>query len=75
MVLENTTLVKSKTVSFAQNKRNISNAILVLDPITMDNRGDYYCSGKNKYFPDPVMSNPSYVRIKGNKISVDNIKL
>lgn len=61
---ENTTLVPSDQVSFLPNKRNISNAILVLNPITMKNRGNFYCSGKNAVVFDPVLSGASYVRIK-----------
>lgn len=68
MVLENTTLVPSEHIKFVANKRNITNAILVLDPITMKDRGNFYCTGKNFVFFDPVVSDPSYVRIKGNKI-------
>lgn len=62
---ENTTLVPSEQVSFLPNKRNISNAILVLNPITMKNRGNFFCSGKNAVVFDPVISGASYVRIKG----------
>lgn len=66
MVLENTTIVPNDKVYFTSNKRNISNAILVLDPITMKDRGNFYCIGKNNVVFEPVISGPSYVRIKGN---------
>ncbi|XP_025408248.1 neuroplastin isoform X2 [Sipha flava] len=61
---ENNTLFPSEHIKFLANKRNISNAILVLDPITMKDRGNFYCTGKNSVFLDPVVSDPSYVRIK-----------
>lgn len=73
LVLENTTLLPSEKVYFTPNKRNISNAILVLNPITMQDRGNFYCIGKNNIVFDPVVSSPSYVRIKGNKIYVVNL--
>lgn len=34
----------------------------------MQNRGNFYCIGKNDVVFEPVVSGPSYVRIKGNKI-------
>lgn len=68
IISENTTLVPSEHVYFIPNKRNISNAVLVLNPITLKNRGNFYCSGKNTVVFDPVISGASYVRIKGKKI-------
>ncbi|XP_022176104.1 neuroplastin isoform X1 [Myzus persicae] len=61
---ENTTLVPSEHIKFLPNKKNISNAILVLDPITMNDRGNFICSGKNSVVFEPVHSAASYVRIK-----------
>ncbi|VVC34321.1 Hypothetical protein CINCED_3A013515 [Cinara cedri] len=61
---ENNTILTGDNVYFMPNKRNITNAILVLDPITMKNRGNFYCIGKNDFVWEPVMSGPSYVRIK-----------
>ncbi|KAL5244468.1 hypothetical protein ACI65C_011878 [Semiaphis heraclei] len=61
---ENITLVPSEHIKFLPNKKNITNAILVLDPITMKDRGNFICSGKNSVVFEPVHSAPSYVRIK-----------
>lgn len=58
----------SEHIKFLPNKKNITNAILVLDPITMKDRGNFICSGKNSVVFEPVHSAPSYVRIKGNKL-------
>lgn len=60
----------SEHIKFLPNKKNISNAILVLDPITMKDRGNFICSGKNSVVFEPVNSAASYVRIKGNKLNI-----
>lgn len=68
MDVENTTLVSSATegISFLPNKKNVTNAILVLNSVSMKNRGNFYCSGKNAVVYSAVSSGPAYVRIKGN---------
>lgn len=64
--LENNTLKPSSTIKFLPNKKNVTDALLILDPINMNNRGNFYCVGKSNIAVEPVVSAPSYVRIKGN---------
>lgn len=64
---ENQTLLPSKNIKFLPNKKNVSNAILVLDSITMNDRGNFYCIGKNTADSEIVVSHASYVRIKGKR--------
>jgi len=61
---ENNTIVSNEFMSFKPNKKNISNAILVINSISMKDRGNFYCIGKNTVVYAPVISGPSYVRIK-----------
>lgn len=61
---QNKTLLPSKNVKFLPNKKNVSNAILVLDSITMNDRGNFVCIGHNGVSKEPVSSLASYVRIK-----------
>lgn len=69
LILENTTIVANDKIQFLSNKNNVSNAILVFNPITMVNRGNYVCSVKNDNIRESpsIDSNVIYVRIKGNK--------
>lgn len=67
LLSENQTLLPSKNIKFLPNKKNVSNAILVLDSITMNDRGNFYCIGKNSVDSETVISHASYVRIKGKK--------
>ncbi|XP_025193126.1 neuroplastin isoform X2 [Melanaphis sacchari] len=60
---ENKTLLPTEQIKFLPNKKNISNAILVLDPIKMEDRGNFFCIGKSNV-SYPVTSGASYVRIK-----------
>ncbi|XP_050431711.1 basigin isoform X2 [Adelges cooleyi] len=61
---ENTTLVPSPHVQFAPNKKNITNGILILKSITMNDRGNFYCGGKSSVIAEHVSSSALYVRIK-----------
>lgn len=63
--LEDKPLTASGNISFFENKRKIPNTLLVLNSVTMDNRGEFVCIGKNDVVKNAVRSNPSYVRIKG----------
>lgn len=69
LILENTTIVASDKIKFLSNSNNVSKAILVFNPITMANRGNYVCSVKNDNISGSSYtdSNVIYVRIKGNK--------
>lgn len=74
MISENKTLtVSDRGIKFASNKKNISNAILVLDEITMKDRGNFYCIGKNTVVYEPVVSGACYVRIKGKNPHICNL--
>lgn len=69
LILENKTIIiTDDKYKFLSNKNNISNAILVFNPITMANRGNYACSAKSDTIREAFIdSNVIYVRIKGNK--------
>lgn len=68
MISENTTLVPFDRVSFLPDViTNINNAILVLDPIAVENSGNFYCTGKSAVVAKPVVSDPCNVLVKGKK--------
>ncbi|XP_050541177.1 basigin isoform X2 [Daktulosphaira vitifoliae] len=61
----NNTIVPSQHYTFAPNDRNISNAILILNGVSENDKGYYYCGGKSSLVAIPISSKGCLVRVRG----------